>query len=169
GVIIERGKSFADFFETVAQTADDGKRAANWCTQDVLRDLSELSQSLETFPIPAATLGHLLKRVSAGELNTKAARDVYADLLVRPRGQNTPETVDAIIDERGLIAVTGGAELEAAIDDALANPKNAVAVETVRGGKQQAVGPLMGQVLKAVGGADPQTVRQMLLERIGGA
>ncbi|MEM9702594.1 MAG: Asp-tRNA(Asn)/Glu-tRNA(Gln) amidotransferase subunit GatB, partial [Planctomycetota bacterium] len=55
GVIIERGKSFADYFETVAQTADDGKRAANWCTQDVLRDLSELSHSLETFPIPAAT------------------------------------------------------------------------------------------------------------------
>ena len=169
GVIIERGKPFADYYEEVAQTADDGKRAANWCTQDVLRDLSELNYEIESFPIPGGTLGHLLKRVSAGELNTKAARDVYADLLTRPRDQNTPETVDAIIDERGLIAVTGGAELEAAIDDALANPKNAVAIETVRDGKQQAVGPLMGQVLKAVGGADPKTVRAMLLERIAGA
>ena len=166
GVVIERGKPFADYFEEVAQVAGDGKRAANWCTQDVLRDLSELDFTLDAFPIPAGTLGHLLKRVAAGELNTKAARDVYADLLARPRAENTSETVDAIVDERGLIAVTGGAELEAACDAAIADPKNAVAVETVRGGKQQAVGPLMGQVLKAVGGADPKTVRAMLLERI---
>ena len=167
GVVIERGKPFADYFEEVAQAAGDGKRAANWCTQDVLRDLSERDETLDTFPIPAATLGHLLKRVSAGELNTKAARDVYAELLTRPRAENAPATVDAIVDERGLIAVTGGAELEAAIDDILADPKNAVAVETVRGGKQQAVGPLMGQALGAVSGADPKAVRQMLLDRIG--
>ena len=89
-VVIERGKDFADYFEEVAQTADDGKRAANWCTQDVLRDLSELDHTLDSFPIPAGTLGHLLGRVAAGELNTKAARDVYADLLARPRAENTP-------------------------------------------------------------------------------
>ena len=166
-VVIDRGKGFADYFEEVAKTSGDGKRAANWCTQDVLRDLSERNHTLDAFPIPAATLGHLLGRVAAGELNTKAARDVYADLLARPRAENTPATVDAVVDERGLIAVTGGAELEAAIDDALADPKNVKAVETVRGGKPQAVGPLMGQVLKAVGGADPKTVRQMLLDRIG--
>ena len=171
-VVIERGKDFADYFEEVARcscdgAAGDGKRAANWCTQDVLRDLSELGHTLDSFPIPAGTLGHLLGRVAAGELNTKAARDVYADLLARPRSENTPATVDAVIDERGLIAVKGGAELETAVEDAVANPKNAVAVETVRGGKQQAVGPLMGQVLGRVSGADPQTVRQMLLDRIG--
>ena len=167
GVVIERGADFADYFEEVAQASGDGKRAANWCTQDVLRDLSELDFRLETFPIPAATLGHLLKRVAAGELNTKAARDVYADLLTRPRPANDAAAVDAIVEDRGLIAVKGGAELEAAVDAAVADPQNAVAVETVRGGKQQAVGPLMGQVLGKVSGADPQTVRAMLLEQIG--
>ncbi len=166
GVIIERGKPFADYFEEVAQGADDGKRAANWCTQDVLRDLSERDCEIDAFPIPAATLGHLLKRVSGGELNTKAARDVYAALLTEPRERNTPEAADAIVADRGLIAVTGGAELDAAVDAALADPKNAIAVQSVRDGKQQAVGPLMGQVLKAVSGADPKAVRAMLLKRV---
>ena len=167
GVVIERGADFANYFEEVAQVSGDGKRAANWCTQDVLRDLSERGDTLATFPIPAATLGHLLKRVAAGELNTKAARDVYADLLTRPRPENDAAAVDAIVEDRGLIAVKGGAELEAAVAAAVTDPKNAVAVETVRGGKQQAVGPLMGQVLGQVSGADPKTVRAMLLERIG--
>ena len=167
GVVIERGKPFADYFETVAQTAGDGKRAANWCTQDVLRDLAERGEELETFPIPAGTLGHLLKRISAGDLNTAAGREVYAELLTRPRSANDPAAVDAVVKDRGLEAVTGGAELETACDAAIADPRNATAVEAVRGGKQQAVGPLIGQVKQAVGGADPQTVRAMLLERIG--
>ena len=166
-VVIDRGREFADYFEEVATACGDGKRAANWCTQDVLRDLNERGESLDGWPVPAATLGHLLKRVTAGDLNTKAARDVYADLLANPRDANTPGRVDVVIDERGLTAVTGGAELEAAIDDVLADPAHATAVEAVRGGKQQAVGPMIGRVVKAVGGADPKTVRQMLLDRIG--
>jgi aspartyl-tRNA(Asn)/glutamyl-tRNA(Gln) amidotransferase subunit B len=45
--------------------------------------------------------------------------------------------------------------------------RNAATVADVRNGKQAAVGPLIGQVMKDMKGADAKTVRQMLLERIG--
>ena len=38
--------------------------------------------------------------------------------------------------------------------------------EDVKGGKQQAVGPLIGQVMKEIQGADPKQVRQMLIDAI---
>ena len=47
--------------------------------------------------------------------------------------------------------------------------KNPKAVEDFQGGKQAAVGPLIGQVMREVKGADPQAVRQMLIEKLSGA
>ncbi|HBN75571.1 MAG TPA: Asp-tRNA(Asn)/Glu-tRNA(Gln) amidotransferase GatCAB subunit B, partial [Planctomycetaceae bacterium] len=44
--------------------------------------------------------------------------------------------------------------------------KNDKVVADVQSGKQQAVGPLIGQVMKELKGADPKTVRQMLIDRI---
>jgi aspartyl-tRNA(Asn)/glutamyl-tRNA(Gln) amidotransferase subunit B len=44
--------------------------------------------------------------------------------------------------------------------------KNAKAVADFKGGKQAAVGALIGQVMREVKGADPATVKQMLIEKI---
>jgi aspartyl-tRNA(Asn)/glutamyl-tRNA(Gln) amidotransferase subunit B len=44
--------------------------------------------------------------------------------------------------------------------------KNPKAVADFKAGKQAAVGALIGQVMKQVKGADPQTVRTMLVEKL---
>ena len=68
--------------------------------------------------------------------------------------------------ELGLtIEEVGADELERLIAAALeANPQ---AVAAVKGGKDGAVGPIVGQVLKALGGkADAQMVRSVILKKI---
>ena len=50
------------------------------------------------------------------------------------------------------------------IDSVLA--ANAKIVADVRGGKQQAFGALIGQVMRQTKGADPQAVREMLAAKI---
>ncbi|HVJ87117.1 MAG TPA: Asp-tRNA(Asn)/Glu-tRNA(Gln) amidotransferase subunit GatB [Caulifigura sp.] len=195
GVIVGRGKQFADYFETTAKTCGDGKQAANWVTQDVLREMNERSLAIEDFPIEAALLGNLLGRINSGTLTIKGAREVFAEILSRhdtemDAGETTdlrdtpaPETakgtsqvtasftfrwnvgaIDAIVQERGLAVVKDDAALDTAIAAALAeSPK---AVEDFRAGKQQALGAVIGKVMKQLKGADAKAVREALIAKL---
>ena len=50
-VIVAQGQSFADYFERVAAICGDAKQAANWMTQDVLREMKERKTPIDEFPI----------------------------------------------------------------------------------------------------------------------
>ncbi|MFQ5733682.1 MAG: Asp-tRNA(Asn)/Glu-tRNA(Gln) amidotransferase GatCAB subunit B, partial [Planctomycetaceae bacterium] len=165
-VIVDRGRAFADYFEDVAKACASGKTAANWVTQDVMRTLNERSVSIEEFPITADVLGDLLRRIAAGEITTKSARDVFAALLAESAAGRSlrRRRVAEIIAERNLARVQDTGELETVI--AAVIERNSKVAEDVRGGKTAAVGPLIGQVMKQVRGADPKAVRRMLLEKI---
>ena len=165
-VIVAQGGGFADYYETVAQTCGDGKQAANWVTQDVQRELNDRKLEVAAFPIPATTLGGLLKRIVDGTLTVKGAREVFAALLALPDERADDAAVARIVDDKGLTLVEDTAAVDAAIDAVAADPRNAKAVADVRGGKHQAAGPLIGQVMKQVKGADPKAVRERVLERL---
>lgn len=165
-VIISQGQATADYFETVAQTCGDGKQAANFVTQDVQRELNERKLPIERFPIPATVLGNLLKRVVAGEMTVKGAREVFMALLELQSDEVNDDAVGQIITDKSLLLVTDTGEVDKAIDVVLADPKHTKAIADVKGGKQQAVGPLIGNVMKQLKGADPKAVRERLLERI---
>lgn len=164
-VIVDQGRPFAEFFEAVAQRGGDAKSAANWVTQDVLRELKERRLTIETFPVNAEVLGNLLNRVSGKQLTIKSAREVFLALLETAEEQPPSiGRIDAMIAEKGLAIVQDAGAIDAAIADVIArNPKP---VADFKAGKQQAAGALIGQVMKAVKGADPQAVRERLLARL---
>lgn len=165
-VIIDQGQGFADYFEEVADGCGDSKQAANWVTQDVLRDLNERKLSISRFAIPPGDLAGLLSRVVAGEISIKSAREVFNELLVGSDDgvASSLDRIDHIIKEKGLALVTDTGELDVVI--AAVIQKNEKTANDVRGGKQAAVGPLIGQVMKQIKAADPKVVRQMLLDKI---
>ena len=76
------------------------------------------------------------------------------------------ERIDQIIDEKDLGLVSDTGQLEGAVDAVLA--RNEKAVDDFRNGKQAAVGALIGQVMREIGGADAKIVRQMLIEKMNG-
>ncbi len=163
-VIIDQGPEFAEWFDSVAAACGDGKTAANWATQDVLRDLNADGMSLSRFPITSQVMGHLLTWIVDGRLTTSAARDVYGVLKQRAAdGQVlTTSLVDSLAAERETVRDTEA--LTAAVHAAIeALPK---AAADVRSGKQAAVGPMIGMVMKQVSGADPKVVRSLLLEAL---
>ena len=165
-VIIDQGKSFAEYFESVANHCGDGKQAANWVTQDVQRELNDRQITIDEFPINAEVLGTLLKRISDGEITIKSGREVFAVLLEEAdAGQAVaPNRIGEVIEQKNLKIVTDTGALDGAITAVVErNPK---AVEDFRTGKQAAVGALIGQVMKEVKGADAKLVRQMLIERM---
>ena len=102
----------------------------------------------------------------ARKITVNSGRIVFATLLERSVDSQPPgvEAVDAIIEEKSLAITSGASELTPIIDAVLA--ANAKIVADVKGGKQQAIGALIGQVMKQTKGADPQVVREMLQNRI---
>ena len=78
-------------------------------------------------------------------------------------GEGTPAQ---IVEARGLAVVSDEGVLLSAIDDAMAQMPDVV--EKVKGGKVQAVGALIGPVMKATKGqADAGRVRELILEKLG--
>jgi aspartyl-tRNA(Asn)/glutamyl-tRNA(Gln) amidotransferase subunit B len=70
-----------------------------------------------------------------------------------------------VADARGLELVQDDTALEAAVDKVIAG--NPDVVEKIRGGKVQAAGALIGQVMKEMRGqADAAKVRALILERL---
>jgi aspartyl-tRNA(Asn)/glutamyl-tRNA(Gln) amidotransferase subunit B len=165
-VIVAQGRAFADYFERVAAACGDAKQAANWLTQDVLREMKDRQLTIESLPISADVLGALLQRIVSRKITTNSGRIVFAALLEGSGAEKAlaVDLVDAIIAEKALAITSGADELTPIIDAVLA--ANAKIVADVKGGKRQAIGALIGQVMKQARGADPQVVREMLASRI---
>ena len=165
-VIIEQGDSLADYFETVATGCNNGKQAANWVTQYVMRELNEQETSISQFPIPQEVLANILARVERDEITNGSAREVFQGLL--QQDANTTKisirNVQQLIDELGLAAVEDSDEIDAAIEYVIS--RNEKIADDVRSGKQAAAGPLIGQVMKQLKGADAKKIRELLLQKL---
>jgi aspartyl-tRNA(Asn)/glutamyl-tRNA(Gln) amidotransferase subunit B len=158
-VIASQGLPLADYYLEVADAVDDGKLASNWIQQDVLRTLKEKEIEIADFPVPAARLAELLKKVQRGELITTRAREVLAEMLAS--GKSPDEAMKTMGIEQ-----VGESELTALCEELLsANPQ---VVEDVRQGKQQAVGALIGQAKKKNPNVNPGRVREICLQLIAG-
>lgn len=167
-VIINHSPQLSDYFEQTAQISGDGKQAANWVTQDILRELNEREIEISDFPIRPDVLGAMLKKIVDGDLTVKSGREVFAVLLEDGLDgkELSPQHVDQIIDDKGLAVVKDTGAIEAVIQDVLSRDQNAKSIEDLKGGKQQAAGPLIGQVMKDVKGADAKMVREMIINMV---
>jgi aspartyl-tRNA(Asn)/glutamyl-tRNA(Gln) amidotransferase subunit B len=93
---------------------------------------------------------------SAGRLSSQNAEEVYAEHL------RTGEPVAAIVERLGLSQISDASALAAVVERALtANP---AAVADVRAGKRQAIGFLVGQVMRETRGQAQAELVQRLLE-----
>lgn len=165
-VIVNQGSDLAKYYETVVSLCGDAKQAANWVTQDVQRDLNDRKLEIAEFPIVAELLGDLLKRIVSGDLTNKGAREVYAQLLLDADDEQplSIDRINAIIDEKGLKVVNDTGLIDAAIASAIADSQKAV--EDFKAGKQQAIGAVVGKIMKLVKGADAKVVREMLIKKL---
>ncbi|HJX03828.1 MAG TPA: Asp-tRNA(Asn)/Glu-tRNA(Gln) amidotransferase GatCAB subunit B, partial [Dehalococcoidia bacterium] len=81
---------------------------------------------------------------------------------------NQGRAPQAIIEEKGLGQISDNAEIENMIDVII--KKNPQAIADYRAGKQQTMGFLIGQVMKvSQGRANPETVKKILIEKLGGS
>jgi aspartyl-tRNA(Asn)/glutamyl-tRNA(Gln) amidotransferase subunit B len=141
---------------TVAAGASPAQ-ARKWWTGEIARIANAGSADASSLVSPA-DVAALVALVESGELTDRLARQVLEGVIA---GEGSPGEV---VEKRGLKVVSDDGALVAAIDEALAAQPDVL--EKIREGKVQAVGAVIGAVMKAMHGqADAARVRELVLER----
>ena len=151
-------------FEGIVGVAPDlsARQVANLVTGEYGRHAREIAERGATGLVglaEARSLADLVRAIAGGSLSRTNARDVLA-IHVRT-GRPTGE----IIAQEGFAQISDAGALAAAVDAALA--ANPAAISDYRAGKAQAVGFLVGQVMKATRGqANAGLVQDALRRRL---
>jgi aspartyl-tRNA(Asn)/glutamyl-tRNA(Gln) amidotransferase subunit B len=151
----------------------DFKLCANWVLNDVAaRRNADALQSWQ-FGVGSDTLGRILHLIRDGTISAKTARDLFAEFWEQSKAGGfavlggNPESMDQLIEERGLRQISDSGEVESIVESVLA--ANAKQVEDYRAGKEKAFNSLVGQVMKATKGkANPARVNELLKRKLGG-
>lgn len=157
--IITSSKRMADIFEETAGLCGNSKKAANWLMVETMRLLKEHDMEPEDIAFSPAGLAKLIGLADAGIINSSVAKDVFEKVFT--------EDIDPeqYVEERGLRTVSDEDALRRVIAKVIEDTPHAVS--DYRGGKEKALGALIGRTMKAMEGkADPALVGKILKDML---
>ena len=158
--IITGSKHLADIFEETVAICNEPKKVSNWLMGETMRLLKEQGREPEDIVFSPGHLAELIAMTDAREINGTVAKEVFEVMFA--------EDIDPrqYVEEKGLQTVNDAGALQKTLEEVIAN--NPQSVADYRGGKEKALGFLVGQTMKAMKGkADPGLVNQMLREMLG--
>ena len=158
--ILTASKGMADYFESCVQQFNHPKTISNWVMGELTRELNNSKTEIAASPVSPERLISLLQMVDQGTISLKVARDIFPELY------STGKIPEQLVQEKGLTQVSDEGALGKVIDEVLA--KSPTQVAQFKDGKQQVLGFLVGQVMKASGGkANPGKVNELLKKKLG--
>jgi aspartyl-tRNA(Asn)/glutamyl-tRNA(Gln) amidotransferase subunit B len=153
-------KDVAEYFEATVKLFPQPKTVSNWVMGELTRELNKTGTTVADSPVSSERLAGLLRLVENGTVSLKVARDIFPEMY------GSGKAPDQIVQEKGLTQVSDEGALALIIDDVLAN--NPAQVAQFKQGKQQVLGFLVGQVMKASGGkANPGKANELLKAKLG--
>ena len=157
--LLTSSKHMADVFEETAALCGRPKEASNWLMVEAMRLLKEGEMDAEEMRFSPAHLAGLIQMVERGAINRTVAKTVFEEIFAR---DVDPE---GYVKEKGLGVVSDEDTLKGVIEEIYeANPQS---VADYKGGKERAMGFLVGQTMRAMKGkADPAAVNRLWRERL---
>ena len=155
--ILTGSKRLADLFEETTALCGKPKKVSNWLMGETLRLLKEAGKEPEDLSFTPQHLASLIELLDAGTINQTVAKEVFEKIYY--------EDVDpqVYVEEHGLKMVNDDNLLRTVVEGVIAaNPQS---VADYKGGKEKALGFLVGQTMKQMKGkANPGAVNKMLKE-----
>lgn len=159
--VLTASKGIADYFECCVALFNQPKTVSNWVMGELTRELNNSGTDVSASPVSPERLIELLKMVDQGTISLKVAREIF------PEVYSSGKAPAQMVQEKGLTQVSDEGALDKIIEEVLA--KSPAQVAQFKEGKQQVVGFLVGQVMKASGGkANPGKVNELLKKRLAG-
>lgn len=155
--LLAANRKQAELYEEVVDGGANPKAAANWLIVQLARVLKDLGKDFEEISVSSCELAKLINYVEEGKANRKDGIDVLHEMLRR----GISFDVAGYMQEHGLFITDDGAGLLEAVQKViLANDK---AVGEYKGGKEKAIGFLVGQVMRQGSGKfHPVAVREAM-------
>ena len=157
--VITSSLAMAEFFDATLKKYPDAKKISNWIMGELLRLLNARGMELSESKITPGGLASLLELIDKGAISNKMGKEVFEAMF--EEGKEPAQ----LVQEKGLSQISDESELTRIIEEVISkNPKSAA---DFKSGKEQAIGFLVGQVMKATRGkANPGVVNTMLREKL---
>jgi len=157
--VLTASRGLADYFEALTAKLGDAKLAGNWVTGELSAALNRDALDISVSRVSAESLAELLERIKDNTISGKIAKEVFAAMW------EDGEAADVIIESRGLKQITDSGELEALVEQVIAD--NPAQVEQFRAGKEKVFGFFVGKVMQATQGkANPAQVNDILRAKL---
>lgn len=157
--LITSSKYLSDLFEDTIQVCHNPKAVNNWIISDISRILNETEKEPNEIPFNANQLGKLILLIEKGTISSSIGKKVLVELFENPRN---PEE---IIQEKGWIQISDESAIKEVVLKVL--EENPQSIADYKGGKDKALGFLVGQAMKQTKGkANPQMLNKMFIEEL---
>ncbi len=152
-------REVAEFFETAIKCGASPKAASNWIMGDIFRIMKEKYVGIDEINVTPENLALMIEQIEKGVISNTAAKQVMEKMT--ETGENPVE----IIEKLGLKQVNDESAILDIIHTAFeANPQS---IADYKGGKDRAVGFLVGQVMRlSKGKANPAAVNKLIVEEL---
>lgn len=158
GVLVSNSQ-LCEFYENILKEFDDAKTAANWVIVELMALINQNDTTIEDIKITSSSMAQMLNFIKEGKISGKMAKGVLLEMF------ETGKSAEEIVKSKGLSQISDEGELEKIIDEILRN--NRASVDDYHSGKKQAMGFLVGQVMRATkGAANPQSVNEILNRKL---
>jgi aspartyl-tRNA(Asn)/glutamyl-tRNA(Gln) amidotransferase subunit B len=154
-------KKFAEIVAGIQEVEGDdiARIVAHWFSSSVDAEWSEQPEKVSE--LSPERFIELAKMVKANELSSTASKEVFSEILV------TNKTAHAIAEEKNLLQVSDESTIGAIVDEVLADPASAKAIEDIKAGNDKVIGFLVGQIMKkSQGKANPAMAQNLIRERL---
>jgi aspartyl-tRNA(Asn)/glutamyl-tRNA(Gln) amidotransferase subunit B len=152
---------WAGFFEEAVALGAEARAVANWMVGDLAALLRENDTELRGSKVTPQHVADISRLVADGSISTAGAKAVLSEAFA------SGAAAEDVMKEKGLAQISDESALLAFVDEVIA--ENPGPVEQFRGGKEGAIGFLVGQLMKkSKGAANPQEAQRLLRERLSG-
>ena len=157
--LVSSSRAWAEFFEQAVSLGADPKLAANWLTGDIAGLLNEARRELSSSKLEPTHLVDVVRMVRGGTISSAGAKAALQEAF------ETGESIEQIVQARGLRQVSDASALEAIVDEVIT--ENPGPAEQFRKGKEGAINALVGRVMaKTKGAANPSVAAELLRKRL---
>jgi len=161
--VLSSERWIAEFFEAAVEEGGTPKRVCNLLTQVGLRLANERGCSLLELGLSPREVAVLARMIEDGQLSATAGNTIFEQMV------ETGKSAQTLAEQLNLIQKSDVGELEAIVEQVLAENPKAVS-DVTSGGKKsnKARGFLLGQVMqKTKGRANPRVVSEILARKLG--
>jgi len=151
-----------ELFEQVLATSLDAPKAASLLLNYGAKRANERGCAIAELGISPQQIHDIAGLTESDKISSSAADELFNLCIDRD------ESAQKLAGKHGLIQVSDTGELEAMVEQVLADPGNEQIVDDIRNGKGKAIGALMGQIMKlSKGKANPKMVGDLIRAKLG--